>query len=315
MRFLIPYFIFFFFVKNLCAGPSITYDMSGGRFGDNIIAYMHAKWVSYYCQIPLIYKPFPYSSELMLDEKEINASQCQLFESSMRLGAFSEPCGVQSSTLFICPWFSEIEPGMKNDENYYFPINWKNKEFQTMLREMVSPKRSLQLTYPPSDKISIAIHLREGGGYDTGNYFHWMALKFPPLSYYVESLIKILDFFKGKQFYCHLFTDASNPKALVEQIQQCLPADAQVVFHFREKDNFHCVNVLEDFFSLFHFDILIRPQSHFSIAAACIQDYAIVCSPLSYSINDNIVTIEDVHVAIDNDLFEKCMKKDTNLSR
>src|ERR1700728_1817882 len=49
----------------------ITYALSGGRFGDNLLAFMHAKWFSYRFKLPLLYKPFPYSDQLQLslDEK------------------------------------------------------------------------------------------------------------------------------------------------------------------------------------------------------------------------------------------------------
>ena len=36
-----------------------------------------------------------------------------------------------------------------------------------MVREMISPKVDLVLTIPPASTINIAIHIREGGGYDT----------------------------------------------------------------------------------------------------------------------------------------------------
>ncbi|HEV7737800.1 MAG TPA: hypothetical protein VGO47_10580, partial [Chlamydiales bacterium] len=56
---------FSLFLHSLCANPdstqAITYEFSGGRFGDNLLAYFHAKWVSYKYNIPFFYKEFPYS--------------------------------------------------------------------------------------------------------------------------------------------------------------------------------------------------------------------------------------------------------------
>ena len=51
----------------------VSYRLSGGRFGDNLLAYMHAKWVSYRYEIPLVYHDFPYAKELMLEEYEEKA--------------------------------------------------------------------------------------------------------------------------------------------------------------------------------------------------------------------------------------------------
>src|SRR3989344_3123013 len=50
-------------------GPSyVTYAFSGGRFGDNLVAYIHAKWISYKYDLPLLYQPFSYSDGLVLDQ-------------------------------------------------------------------------------------------------------------------------------------------------------------------------------------------------------------------------------------------------------
>ncbi|NDD58753.1 MAG: hypothetical protein EBZ47_05820 [Chlamydiae bacterium] len=48
----------------------LTYH-GGGRFGDRLIAYMHAKWLSYKYNIPMLYIPFAYSDDLILDDIEL----------------------------------------------------------------------------------------------------------------------------------------------------------------------------------------------------------------------------------------------------
>src|SRR5271169_5509481 len=64
--------LFLFFLKMTMAySHIILYEAPSGRFGDQLIAYMHAKWLSYRHDIPLLYKPFIFSHELLLDEKEL----------------------------------------------------------------------------------------------------------------------------------------------------------------------------------------------------------------------------------------------------
>ena len=67
------YFISFFFIYTapFWYTSAVTYDFSGGRFGDNLVSYCHAKWISYKYNIPLLYKPFDYSDQLMMDVLEI----------------------------------------------------------------------------------------------------------------------------------------------------------------------------------------------------------------------------------------------------
>ncbi|MFA5306719.1 MAG: hypothetical protein WC365_04680, partial [Candidatus Babeliales bacterium] len=58
--------------QHLATGISaVTYGLSGGRFGDNLLCYVHAKWISYKYHIPLLYFPFEYSSHLVFDEAEL----------------------------------------------------------------------------------------------------------------------------------------------------------------------------------------------------------------------------------------------------
>ena len=58
------------FTGLLSSESYITYEFFGGRFGDCLLSYLHAKWLSYKYQLPLLYKPFKYSSDLCLDAKE-----------------------------------------------------------------------------------------------------------------------------------------------------------------------------------------------------------------------------------------------------
>jgi len=49
---------------------AITYFWCGGRFGDKIISYTTAKWISFKFNIPLFIKSFRYSSMLRLGREK-----------------------------------------------------------------------------------------------------------------------------------------------------------------------------------------------------------------------------------------------------
>jgi hypothetical protein len=55
-------------------------------------------------------------------------------------------------------------------------------------------------------------------------------------------------------------------------------SDLDVIFDSRKESSCK-TNILEDFFALTQFDCLIRPDSHFSIAASKIADYKVIISP------------------------------------
>jgi len=295
------FFVCFFLSHSLLfAEPSykcVTYSEVGGRLGDWLIAYVHAKWISFRDGVPLIYEPFLFSSDLILSQKEMSiedANQKQLL-----------------SSIYRCPYFPESKPELGREEarwrNRYFPVDLENKEFRAVLKEMIAPNRELELIHPPPYTINIAIHVREGGGYDLERSREDAPEKVPPISFYSIGLNKILELFKERAIYCHVFTDALNPQSIVEGIKASLIPGQSITWGYREKDNHCSKNVLEDMFSLCNFDILIRPESNLSMIASIIHDHAILCTPTCFSIPGKTVFTGEVNIKINQDLLEELL--------
>jgi hypothetical protein len=278
----------------------VTYDFSGGRFGDCLLSYLHAKWLAHTKNIPLIYRPFIYSKYLVLDEKERALTDLGA-EPRMRVywGNGINP-NISLPLLYICPYFPEDLWEIHNTKRsdgigwIHFQADWKNPQFRQAVREMVSPKKPLTLIEPPKSRLSIAIHVREGGGYDGNDRYDVWPLKFPRIRFYIESLQSVIYEHGEKPLYCFVFTDAEHPSAIVEQIQNALPREIDIIFDWRKKNNSHSANVLEDFFSFFNFDILIRPQSNFSLIPSLLHDYLAVYSPEMEPVGRQIVVKREV---------------------
>ena len=194
-----------------------------------------------------------------------------------------------------------------------FQVDWKDPGFRKILQEVVAPKHPRKLTLPPQNTINIAVHFREGGGYDTGNFRLGFLTKFPPLSFYIEGLLEIIELFQGKPLYCYLFSDALNPSQIIEQFKQSIPITTQIVFDCRAENNLHDANVLDDFFSLFHFDVLIHPQSNFSVIPSLIHDYAVTYTPLSGHLQESAVIIDKIKLEINEELCSKTISKISGL--
>lgn len=253
----------------------VTYDFSGGRLGDCLLTYLHAKWFSYTNQIPLYYQPFEYSWAFKLHELEEN-SQAVRHISRVPLSKWSLFSKLPwVSCVYKCPYFPESKWELRTHSFPSFKADWKDPAFRKIAQEMLSARAELRLTRPPKDKLSIAMHVREGGGYDINGFAHF-PVKFPPLSFYVEGLKAVLERFPKEPIYCYLFTDALDPEGLVLNILKELPDAKNIEFAYRKENNIHDANVLEDFFSLFEFDVLIRPDSNFSIVPSLIHDYKMI---------------------------------------
>ncbi len=277
----------------------VTYDFSHGRFGDNLISYLHAKWYAHQEGIPLIYKPFPHSAALVLHDQEMRYEQLPV-EGRLRalLGSGrSNRLPLNTSIVYICPYFPENRAEW-NDPRYTFKfdVDWKNVEFRAQARAMLAPRKPLECVKPPEGTTSIAIHVREGGGYDVPTAHLEDPLKFPPLSFYQACLAQALEQIRGQPVYCHVFTDALHPEPIVNALQDAVKHTGSITFDWRKQNNGPHTHILEDFFSLFEFDILIRPQSNFSIVPSLLKDYLLVYSPVAFSIAGSVVTIDQIQV-------------------
>ncbi len=302
----------------------ITHEFSGGRFGDNLLSYLHAKWLSHRYQIPMVYKPFLYSSELVLDDVELHYNLGNLWKyktiyirEELDLNSINRDLSLKEAPrLYVCPYFPECSweranlKSLDGGQWHFFPVDWKNPEFRSILKTLIAPKEKDKyfLTLPPRDKISIAIHFREGGGYDTGDWALYNLMKAPPLDFYIEGLSQVVKLFPDKALYCYLFTDALDPALVVNALKQSLPPEADVTFGCREVGNAHNKNVLDDFFSFFEFDVLIHPKSNFSLIPSLIHDYAVTYSPVFGKREGNQVVIHEVKFEIHEELYKRLME-------
>lgn len=249
---------------------AVTYPKDGGRFGDRLIDYIHAKWISFRDGVPLLYHPFPCSEFLVLSQEEIHFGEAARF--------------LNPSQVFVCPYFPESKYELRSDKfkDVYFSVDFENQYFLWTLREMIAPLKALNYTFPPKDQLSIAIHVREGGGYDPSNLSTYAPHKSPPFCFYSICLNRVLEILGERPIFCFIFTDAKDPAPIALQLKNEIPAGYPISFHYRESNNSHKNNVLEDFFSFQNFDILIRPDSNFSIVPSLLYPFAIVCSPVDF---------------------------------
>ena len=304
----------FIWTKLLVFGASdvISYEVSPGRFGDNLLTYLHAKWFAYHHHLPLIYRPFPHSSSLLLDEKEIHYKNKPLrrklglkplFKTSIKKWPFLSKLPLAAFN-YKCHYFPESQWECKHLKYSGFSVDWEDQNFRKIVKELITPKEKLNLVKPPEGCISIALHVREGGGFDTDEAKRIIPLKLPPLAFYIEGFKRIVSLLPEKAIYCHLFTDALEPEKIIRELQKHIPPNVSVQFGYRQKNNHHDSNVLEDFFSFFHFDILIRSQSNYSLIPSLIHDYAIVYYPTDCKIENGTITITVIEMKLNEILYK-----------
>ena len=252
-------------------GSRITYEFSGGRLGDNLLVYVNTLYLSYKYKIPILYKPFEYSDSLYLHK--INSTPKSKFFQTIILDKnnierIQEIISVNLPFLLVVPWGLDTK------------TNLQEKKFKELVNDHIKPLKTLNTIKPEEKSKSIALHFREGGGFDPNGWHRYFPLKCPSIYYYVDCLNYISKKIKNSKIHCHIFTDHNSPKDLADSLKKNIQDPNNFTFTYREKANHHNKNVLEDLFSMPNFDILIRPQSAYSLTAEYLGNFNMVFEPI-----------------------------------
>ena len=275
-----------------------TYGFSGGRLGDNLIAYLHAKWFACQHQIPLLYRPFPYSDRLNLHTMEVPYTRLIRKPGNpkvMQRGEEAEP--PRPGEVLEIPYFPDFgwEHVRCTPHLPRFEVDWEQPAFREMMRTLVSPRAALNLPYLPTDHLCIAVHWRKGTGVDATSEADRVPLKLPPDSFYLESVKAVLEQVRERPCYLFLFTDHSKPSELMKKLQQVVPHQIRGRISWEHRSPSECREcVLEDLFHMARFDVLIRPCSNFSYLAAKLGNPILEVAPLEASRDQGVWHITQI---------------------
>lgn len=267
---------------------SITYALDRGRFGDQLANYIKALWVSWKYELPLVYRPFDYSDELMLSTLHSH----NFNEESLK--SFSKKVEFIHSVEKTQKVFDQLEK-LKNSQqhpmdrllciiSFLTPFveeqedeKWDDENFRTILQEFIRPKQAIEPLKFPDHHVTVALHVRTGEGYDWQLNIDNMPTKFPADTFYLNSLKQIANHFEGQPLYVRIFTDDPQPTIIRDRYLSKLKdwgIENPIMIDCRISGNSHDSNVLEDFFMMTQFDCLIRPDSNFS---RCVSG---ICGPV-----------------------------------
>jgi hypothetical protein len=315
--FLIGFLSSFVFTECASARSGIVSGLSGGRLGDNLVAVAHAAWLSHIYGYELGYMPFEYSDKLVLryTARRYTKEWVDLFSTVIRHG--TKPTLEQDvvaharGACTIIPYFSEFLseygtcPEFAHLKTIPFRVNWHDASFKELLRHLFKPVDTVRLFSLPADRISVALHMRRGGGFDappsdgtsySGSSFDRGApLKCPPIRFYIDQLISLYENLGQRPLYVFVFTDDRSPESLVDQVKKWI-GTRDIIFDWRKSGNSHESNVLEDFVNMQRFDCMIRAQSNLSYMAARLGAPRIEIEPYASRWDDKWLVITHARI-------------------
>lgn len=303
--------IFLFYAFNIIAiNYAVTYEITPGRFGDNLLNYMHAKWISFKYKIPLLYKPFIFSENLLMHKNELKyENEYQKFNKKIILSEINKiDLTITEKILYIVNYFPEgfYERNFcKNYEGgkwYYFDTDWENKLFKAELLKNIKPNYQFNdVIKIPDNLISVAIHLRRGGSFDNQNVIKAFPMKFIDDEFYFQEIENLSNYFNNQKIYVHIFTDDEKTLNILDIYKKKFIDKKNIAFNIRKLDNNHQSNILEDFFSMLKFDCLIHSESNYSLTASFLGNFKYKSRPTFYeTINNKIIYLNILRTIKDN---------------
>lgn len=269
---------------------AISYDFSTGRFGDNIQAYVHARYLSYHTQTPFLVRDFPFSNQLNLsyDSHKYNGQKNNYkheyrIHSPQTLSRFFTLIRDQSTppTLFILNYFpSDISlwSDRPTSKTILFNLSKQENDFFEYLQKTIQPLISIPILTKPNI-LNVAAHVRTLSGPDNTSCLINFPLKIPTTTYHKKQIKQLHEWNLNRPMYVFLFSDTKQPHELLSEFEAEFK-NTNIEFAIQNLVKPDLNNTVQDFFAMQKFDVLIATQSSFSISATRLTNFDMTIFPI-----------------------------------
>lgn len=268
---------------------AITHAIPGARFGDQILGYAQARYLSYLTSIPFLYKPFLYSDLLTIDfQAQPYHRQVHQYQSLVHIHSANSLadffCRIRDPnappTLFIVEYFPTniYEWDVDKTRAILLNIPWEDPGFHNYLKQSLLPRIPTE-NMRKEGCLNVADHIRTLSGNDNVDTIAPLPLKFPNLAYHRRQIQRIYEWNFRNPMHVFLFSDTKNPKKLIEDFRQNFEG-TNITFEIQFHDRPDTDHAVQDFFAMQQFDVLIATQSNFSMMAWRLGDFDMVIYPV-----------------------------------
>ncbi len=300
---------------------AITNRQEAGRLGDNVYSYCLAKWFAYKYNIPFCATEFKQSDFFSIDkvDQSLNTDFKSTFTNVIDIKTEDELIehlkNDKASTLFIVGMGTGSHFASTLVETLSWPGIYTNiffyaiehPSFGSELKKALTINKQVTETPLPSDKITVAVHVRKGSGGDGAlssvqYQDEWdriiaqkisnptfprgadmfCPLRFPTEQFYVDQIIKLSNLLNNCPLFVYIFTDDKNPKQIIERFKKKI-GRSNITFACRKDDTYDVdsnkQSLFEDIHAMSHFDCLIKPESGFALIAQLIGNHKIIIYP------------------------------------
>ncbi len=268
------------------------------RTGDRIAAYLRARIVADSAGMPLYYQPFKGSEIFAFHQLETNRGP-KYYRTVVHLNTPKQMRSLTDvdktqSVLYLVPFAPFTRELERESAVCQFPRyqpDWTQHQNRlSKLLHVESEKLEL-----PRDAYTIALHIRDGGDYDDNITKTLHPLKLPSLNFYIGELIRVIEMKKQEgqhAFFVHIFTDATHPENIRDQIRSKVQLEnAQVAFSYTPLER---ATLRYDAGNMHQFKCMIRADSNLSGPIVAASGTELDILPSGFDIRKNEIMISEV---------------------
>lgn len=315
----------------------VTFVHNCGRLGDVLLDYTKNFYIAQKHGLDLyIHDGIPYLDEFVVSQKTprlniedtaLRASRLPIAPTFSRLITINNDALIKQhndNTLYKTECYFTVD-GISDFNQFHrhmFKCSIEQPAFGQEIAQLLTPKKMFDF-HLPTNVITVAMHMRKGGGYDkpvsselyrpthpaqgngtrTCRYAYVdrnEPYKFPPEQYYLDQLLFLHQLLDDEPLYVHLFTDDPNPGDIAARIQEKLQQAniTNVFINYRRNTNRHDMNIIEDIYIMSKFDYLIKSESHYPWIAQMIGKHKAIFSPIHFVWRGDFLDFNVTEIAI-----------------
>ncbi len=321
------------FFSSISPKSAITFRHNGGRLGDVLLDFTKNFYIAYKYDLDLYISPLPYveNFRLSIDSQQLSDHRHK-FNRAIDIKDDRQIDSIDN-TLYVGTCYFAVDGISDLDlfHGHMFQCSIEQPLFGNKIKELLTPIETFHFEFP-EDQISVAMHIRKGGGFDrplaselyrpitrndnasrTSKYQFVdrdQPFKFPPEQYYVDQLIFLHALLDQQPLYVFLFTDDKEPHQIAKRIQEKLTDYniTNITFDYRKTENAHNLNIIEDISFMSKFEYLIKSGSHYPWIAQMIGNHKAIISPVQYQWEGdylNIIEAEIIFPDRENHILKK----------
>lgn len=267
----------------------------GGRLGDKFITAVKALWLAHKYNLHYLYNPSDYYKLFKIHEEQ--SASCPYQPTNIDN---ENKISKNASAFYHIDYFFKCN----NWPHYADLFAWDDlvcdTAFMGKIRDCFVVPSFVPRLEIPSDRLSVAVHVRKGSGGDLtlvadpkasrDRIRDVVTIRMPRDQFYVEQIAKLSELYGNPPMYVFIFTDHKDPQKIMMRYQAKINK-ANIQFDCRRKGNSHCNDfAVEDMCEMTRFDCLIRSMSNLGQMAHALGNYRCVIYPThSVKVNGKIV--------------------------